>query len=75
MINKKSLKTKVCMCNTIRDVALTNSRETSNFRDFVQYPKQKFFAFSRLRECLEHVLLRTKLKNFRHIFQYHVLLL
>ena len=34
------------MHNTIGDVALTNiSRQTKYFRDLVQYPKQKFFAF------------------------------
>ena len=31
-------------------------RETKYFRDFVQYPKQKFFAFPHPRVCSEHVL-------------------
>ena len=35
---KKDLKAKLCMHNTLGDVALTNiSRETKNFQDFVEY--------------------------------------
>ena len=35
------------MHNTIGDVVLTNiSRESNYYRDFVQNPKYKFFAFS-----------------------------
>ena len=46
-------KTKFLVHNTlVGDVALTNiSREAKYFHGFVQYAKQKFFAFPQLIVC------------------------
>ena len=45
------------MYNTVGDVAVTNiRRETNHFHNFVQYPKQTFFAFPQPRDVLRMCL-------------------
>ena len=47
------------MRNTIDEIALTNiKQETKYFRDFVQFPKQKYSPFSASSICSFHIPLR-----------------